>query len=109
MLLTIIVINSTISFKGSFGETGSYMENVPEDSYRTWTIFKTSEKMKIECNGVNVWEIAFLDVSSGCAEAFASDSTSMLFNEGTPVSAAMFYKAAGKCEQSDKLNMFEQS
>ena len=97
-VVQLTVVNSKTSFQVGYGEAGSYMENVPEDSYRTWTIFKTSEKMKIECNGVKVWDITFSDISSLCAEALASDSTSMLFNEassGTAVSAAMFYKAAG--------------
>ena len=71
------------------------MTNVPEDSYRTWTFFKTSERMKIECNGVQVWEIAFADDSESCAASLSKASHSFLFKEY----AAMFYRAAGKSRE----------
>jgi len=72
------------------------MTNVPEDSYRTWTFFKTSERMKIECNGVQVWEIAFADDSESCAASFSKASHSFVFNDfGDPT----FYRAAGRIEK----------
>ena len=79
-----------------YGQDGFFMKNVPEDSYKTWTIFKSSTEMKIECNGVEVWTKVYNSFSQGCHDAFTRDSSRFLFNEHSSAPpTTVFYRQAG--------------
>ena len=100
---------STISFRfnqfslwlnpncnSGYGQDGFFMTNVPEDPYKTWTIFKSQTEMKIECNGVEVWTKVYSSISQQCHDAFTRDSSKVFFNEHSSApSPTVFYRPAG--------------
>ena len=77
----------------AYGLEGFTMTNVPTQSIREWTIFKTATRLSITCNEVDVWSKEFRSISDECQSAFARDTSSVLFKEApTP---SIYYKAAG--------------
>ena len=75
-----------------YGHDELSMTNVPEDAYRTWTIFKTPTEMKIECNGEEVLNIVYTSISQECHDAFSRDSSRFLFSAAP---TTVFYRPAG--------------
>jgi hypothetical protein len=70
------------------------MKNVTEHFYRTWTVFKTSTHMTIECNGVVVWSIEFKKRSEKCnLELQGKEGSKISFNKGQGSFPATFYRA----------------
>ena len=85
------------SCSNAYGIDGFTMTNVPTHFYRTWTIFKTSTHLKIECNNVEVWNVEYRSVSDECHSSFTRDSSfiEFLLESEAPV---IFYRssASGK-------------
>ena len=80
------------------GNEATFMENVPTDHYKTWTVYKSSTEMKIECNDVEVWSIEYKSISEGCHNELSKDTSKLLFNEANnrkPPSPTIFYRPAG--------------
>ena len=83
----------------AYGIEGFTMTNVPQHFYRTWTIFKTSTHMKIECNKVEVWSVEYKKVSDKCHSALTRDSSFLEFTEhskANPPSPTIFYRPSGE-------------
>ena len=79
------------------------MVNVPKESLRIWTIFKTSDHLRIFCNGIKVWERKFMSLSVECHSSLSSVSHFLLFFKGQQVATALTYRIAGMLYFKSKL------
>ena len=88
----------------AYHQTGpgqEFFSDVPEETEKTWTLFKMKRKLVIECNGVKVWEIEYknlYDTQSTVQrsmKALSKTVTELKFN--SPVDTATDeYRMAGK-------------
>ena len=88
-----------------YGIDGFTMTNVPTHFYRTWTIFKTSTHLKIECNNVEVWSVEYRSVSDECHSSFTRDSSFIKFHDAP---SAIFYRPSGKTLFETIFKLFQQ-
>ena len=68
------------------------MNNVPEHWYKTWTFYKTGDRMKMLCNGVEAWSFLYRALSEQCHVTMSRDTNAMIFTSPAPT---IFYKPAG--------------
>ena len=92
------------SCNSGYGLDGFTMTNVPTHFYRTWTIFKTSTHLKIECNNMEVWSVEYKSVSDECHSSFTKDSTVIKFHDAP---SAIFYRPSGKTLFETILKLFQ--
>ena len=78
-----------------------FFTDLPDETNKTWTLFKLKRKLVIECNNVKVWEIDYKDLfdkntvlfEQRSMKAWSKTAVEIKFNELD--SASVEYRSAG--------------
>ena len=72
-------------------DTKNTLTNVPTDKHKEWTIYRTQDSVKIECNGVEVLDYRISSCTNGMKGVYDKDITKVFFK--TPDTASDLYRA----------------